>query len=81
MYQLLNDDGVALLHSIGSINPPRSPHPWITTYVFPGGYTPSLSQLTVPIEKSGLILSDWNFENALFTYTSSLERAFFKKQS
>ena len=49
MNQLLKDDGIALLHSIGSINSPRSPHPWITTYVFPGGYTPSLSQLTIPI--------------------------------
>tara|TARA_Y100001958_G_scaffold102797_1_gene71498 strand:- start:97 stop:1287 length:1191 start_codon:yes stop_codon:yes gene_type:complete len=56
--KLLNDDGVALIHTIGSINPPRDPHPWITKYIFPGGYTPSLSEVTGPIEKSGLILSD-----------------------
>ena len=69
MYQLLNDDGLALLHSIGSINPPRSPHPWITTFVFPGGYTPSLSQLTVPIEKSGLILSDLEILRMHYSHT------------
>ena len=56
--KLLNEDGVALIHTIGSINPPRDPHPWITKYIFPGGYTPSLSEVSKPIEKSGLILSD-----------------------
>ena len=56
--EILNDDGVALLHTIGSVNPPRDPHPWITRYIFPGGYTPSLSEVSGPIEKSGLIVSD-----------------------
>jgi len=56
--KLLNDDGVALIHTIGSIDPPRDPHPWISKYIFPGGYTPSLSEVTGPIEKSGLIISD-----------------------
>ena len=55
---LLHDDGVALIHTIGSVNSPRNPHPWITKYIFPGGYTPSLSEVTIPIEKSGLIVSD-----------------------
>jgi len=56
--KLLKEDGVALIHTIGSVNPPRDPHPWITKYIFPGGYTPSLSEVAKPIEKSGLILSD-----------------------
>ena len=55
---LLNDNGVALIHTIGSINPPRNPHPWITKYIFPGGIVPSLSDMVKPIEKTGLILSD-----------------------
>ena len=55
---LLHDDGVALIHTIGSVNSPRNPHPWITKYIFPGGYTPSLSEVAIPIEKSGLIVSD-----------------------
>ena len=33
-------------------------NPWITKYIFPGGYTPSMSELASPIEKSGLIISD-----------------------
>lgn len=58
VFDLLSDRGIALIHTIGSINPPRGPHPWITKYIFPGGYTPSLSEVTGPIEKSGLIISD-----------------------
>ena len=56
--KLLNDTGIALIHTIGSVNQPRDPQPWITNYIFPGGYTPSMSEITVPIEKSGLIISD-----------------------
>ena len=56
--KLLNDDGISLVHTIGSVNPPRDPHPWITKYIFPGGYTPSLSEVVIPIEKAGLIVSD-----------------------
>ncbi len=58
VYDFLNEDGVALIHTIGSVSPPRAPQPWITKYIFPGGYTPSLSEVSLPIERSGLILSD-----------------------
>jgi cyclopropane-fatty-acyl-phospholipid synthase len=58
VFDFLNEDGVALIHTIGSVNPPRGPQPWITKYIFPGGYTPSLSEVSLPIEKSGLIISD-----------------------
>ena len=44
--KLLEDDGISLIHTIGSVNAPRDPHPWITKYIFPGGYTPSLSEVT-----------------------------------
>ena len=56
--KMLKDDGISLIHTIGSVNPPRDPHPWITKYIFPGGYTPSLSEVTTPIEKAGLIVAD-----------------------
>ena len=55
---LLKDDGLALIHTIGSVNEPRDPQPWISKYIFPGGYTPSMSEINVPIEKSGLVISD-----------------------
>ncbi len=55
---LLNNDGLALIHTIGSVDGPRDPQPWITKYIFPGGYTPSMSEVLGPIEKSKLIISD-----------------------
>ncbi len=58
VFQLLNEKGISLIHTIGSSMPPRDPQPWIQKYIFPGGYTPSLSELSKPIEKSGLIVSD-----------------------
>jgi cyclopropane-fatty-acyl-phospholipid synthase len=55
---LLTDDGVVLIHTIGNVGEASAPHPWIRKYIFPGGYIPSLSEITPEIEKSGLILSD-----------------------
>ena len=67
--KLLNNNGVALIHTIGSVNPPRDPHPWITKYIFPGGYTPSLSEVAKPIENSGLIISDMEVLKMHYSHT------------
>jgi cyclopropane-fatty-acyl-phospholipid synthase len=67
--KLLNNNGVSLIHTIGSVNPPRDPHPWITKYIFPGGHTPSLSEVTTPIEKAGLIVSDIEVLKLHYSYT------------
>ena len=67
--KLLKNDGIALIHTIGSVNPPRDPHPWITKYIFPGGYTPSMSEVTGPIEKSGLAISDIEVLRMHYSYT------------
>ncbi len=66
---LLLDDGIALIHTIGSVMTPRVPHPWITKYIFPGGYTPSLSEIALPIEKSGLIISDMEVLRMHYSHT------------
>ena len=67
--KLLNDNGLALIHTIGSVNQPRDPQPWITKYIFPGGYTPSLSEVAGPIEKSGLIVSDLEVLRMHYSHT------------
>tara|TARA_B100000780_G_scaffold116894_1_gene82012 strand:- start:86 stop:1276 length:1191 start_codon:yes stop_codon:yes gene_type:complete len=67
--KLLNTDGISLIHTIGSVNPPGDPHPWITKYIFPGGYTPSLSEVTTPIEKAGLIVSDIEVLKLHYSFT------------
>ena len=67
--KFLNEDGVALIHTIGSVMTPRDPHPWISKYIFPGGYTPSLSELAKPIEKSNLIIADMEVLRMHYSHT------------
>jgi cyclopropane-fatty-acyl-phospholipid synthase len=55
---LLSPDGVMLLHMIGRVDGPGISNPWITKYIFPGGYTPALSEVLPAIEQSGLIVTD-----------------------
>ena len=54
----LAEDGVALIHTIGRTTPPGFTNPWITKYIFPGGYVPALSEVMTVIEKEGLIVTD-----------------------
>ena len=48
---LLKPDGVALIHAIGVFRTAQPQNPWIEKYIFPGAYTPSLSQQTDAIER------------------------------
>jgi cyclopropane-fatty-acyl-phospholipid synthase len=56
--ELLTDDGVMMLHSIGRSNGPDVTSPWTTKYIFPGGYIPALSEVIPAIERSGLLVCD-----------------------
>ena len=56
--ELLTDDGVMLLHSIGRSTGPDVTSPWITKYIFPGGYIPALSEVIPAIERAGLLICD-----------------------
>jgi cyclopropane-fatty-acyl-phospholipid synthase len=56
--ELLTDDGVMMLHSIGRSEGPDVTNPWITKYIFPGGYIPALSEVLRAIERAGLLVCD-----------------------
>ena len=56
--ELLADDGVMMLHSIGRSDPPDVTNPWISKYIFPGGYIPALSEVIPVIEKVGFLVCD-----------------------
>jgi cyclopropane-fatty-acyl-phospholipid synthase len=56
--ELLDDDGVMLLHSIGRSEGPGVTNPWIAKYIFPGGYIPALSEVVPVIERAGLLVCD-----------------------
>jgi cyclopropane-fatty-acyl-phospholipid synthase len=55
---LLTDDGIALVHTIGRPDVPSATNPFIAKYIFPGGHLPSLSEIMPAIERSGLIATD-----------------------
>jgi cyclopropane-fatty-acyl-phospholipid synthase len=56
--ELLADDGVMVLHSIGRSEGPDVTNPWTTKYIFPGGYIPALSEVLPAIERAGLLVCD-----------------------
>jgi cyclopropane-fatty-acyl-phospholipid synthase len=56
--ELLADDGVMVLHSIGRSTGPDVTSPWITKYIFPGGYIPAVSEVVPAIERAGLLVCD-----------------------
>jgi cyclopropane-fatty-acyl-phospholipid synthase len=56
--QLLADDGVFLLHTIGRSSSPAVTNPWIAKYIFPGGYIPALSEVLPAIERARLVVTD-----------------------
>jgi cyclopropane-fatty-acyl-phospholipid synthase len=57
-YELLDDQGVMLLHSIGRSEGPNVTNPWIAKYIFPGGYIPALSEVLPTVERAGLLVTD-----------------------
>ena len=56
--ELLSDDGVALVHTIGRSTPPGATNPFIAKYIFPGGYIPAMSEVAAAVEQEGLVITD-----------------------
>ena len=56
--QALKPQGVALIHAIGRADGPGSTNPWFARYIFPGGYSPALSEVLPAAEKAGLFVTD-----------------------
>jgi cyclopropane-fatty-acyl-phospholipid synthase len=70
--RLLADDGVALVHAIGRADGPGTTNPWIQRYIFPGGYSPALSEVLPAIERAGLHVTD--IEILRLHYAETLKR-------
>lgn len=58
IHDILQPDGLALIHFIGRSSPPSALSPWFQKYIFPGGYAPAFSEVIPAIEKSRLVLAD-----------------------
>lgn len=58
---LMPDDGLALIHSIGHMSPPGVASAWLQKYIFPGAYSPALSEVFEVIEHNNLWCTDLEF--------------------
>ncbi len=59
--ELMTDDGLMLLHSIGKMSPPGTASPWLRKYIFPGAYSPALSEVFPAVESHQLWVTDVEF--------------------
>ena len=70
-YDLLNESGVFLLHTIGQRGKPTATSPWIRKYIFPGGYIPSMSDIILESEKLDINITDIEILRMHYAYTLS----------
>lgn len=75
----LRDDGLSLLHCIGSNDVPAHPDPWIEKYIFPNSVIPAASQVTQALE--GLfVVEDWHnfgadYDRTLMAWLANFDAA------
>ena len=67
--RLLATDGVALLHTIARADGPGATDPWTAKYIFPGGYSPALSQIVPAVERAWLWITDIEVLRLHYAYT------------
>jgi len=77
--ELLAPDGVALLHSIGRIDGPGTTNPWLRKYIFPGGYSPALSEVVPEVERARLWITDIEILRLHYAETLRLWRRRFEQ--
>ncbi len=76
---LMPDDGVMLLHSIGHMSPPSTASPWMRKYIFPGAYSPALSEVFPVVERNRLWVTDCEFLRLHYAMTLNHWHARFEK--
>ncbi len=69
---LLKQDGVAVIHTIARWDGPSVTNPWLRKYIFPGGYTPSMSEVFAALERTGLKVLDVEFLRLHYAETLKL---------
>jgi cyclopropane-fatty-acyl-phospholipid synthase len=79
MRELLSDDGLLLLHTIGIDRAERATNPWIDRYIFPNGKLPSAAEIAQASE-GRFIIEDWHnfgpdYDRTLMAWWARFERA------
>ncbi|ATU71975.1 SAM-dependent methyltransferase [Komagataeibacter rhaeticus] len=80
MREALRPDGVMVLHSIGRVEGPGVTNPWIARHIFPGGYSPAVSEAVAAVEKAGLWLTDCEIWRLHYARTIAHWRSRFASQ-
>jgi cyclopropane-fatty-acyl-phospholipid synthase len=75
----LADDGLFLLHTIGSVLSTNRTDPWIAKYIFPNSMLPSSAQISHAIE-GRFVIEDWHqfgadYDRTLMAWRDNIERA------
>lgn len=75
----LAEDGLFLLHCIGSSRSVRQTDPWIAKYIFPNSMLPSAAQITRANE-GHFVIEDWHnfgadYDRTLQAWRANIERA------
>lgn len=78
VYELLDEDGVAVIHSMFWPDGPYPTSAFIKKYIFPGGSIPALSDITAAIEASGLLISDMEILRLHYAETVKIWRERFE---
>ena len=68
---ILKENGVFLLHTIGQRGKPTATSPWIRKYIFPGGYIPSLSEIMNETQKLNINVTDVEVLRLHYAHTLS----------
>ncbi len=77
IHDVLRPGGVALLHAIGRSDGPGATGKWLEKYIFPGGYSPALSETFAAVERSGLWVTDCEILRLHYARTIAIWRARF----
>ncbi len=67
--ELLADDGIALIHTMGRLGGPGTTDKFMLKYIFPGGYLPALSEIVAASEQAKLIMADCETWRLHYVYT------------
>ncbi len=59
VFDLMNDDGIAFLHTIGGNCSSTTANAWVTKYIFPNGMIPSIAQIGRAMEHL-FVMEDWH---------------------
>lgn len=79
VHDLLSNDGLFLLHTIGNYVTSAYTDPWAEHYIFPNGKVPSAREITKTIE-GRFIIEDWHnfgqdYDRTLMAWWENFERA------